>query len=94
MATSDGAAAPDTGDRWLTRDEDGDGVVSSTVDVWCQRPERWRVQDGGGWCWLGPGTSGLDARVAQLSLEQAARQFRTLPDDAIQCVHFYGKADA
>lgn len=72
---------------WLTRDEDVNGVLSETVDVWLERPTRTTLP-GGGCMWIGSGVTGLEKRWAQWSLDNA-RKHATLPETSRECVRKY-----
>lgn len=73
---------------WMTRDEDDQGVLSSTVDVWTEIPDRQALPGGVGWMWLGRGVTGVEKRYAQWSLDVARKNNTsgTLPEDSRQCV--------
>lgn len=70
---------------WLTRDQDGDGVLSFMVDVWVERPTRMALP-GGGWMWLGEGTTGLEARLGSWKTGDKVRPPGTLPETERECV--------
>lgn len=74
---------------WMTRDEDIEGVLSDTVDVWLELPERQRLSGSERGCmWIGHGTTGIENRYAQWSLA-VARSNNTsgaLPETSRECV--------
>lgn len=73
---------------WLTRDEDAQGVLSDTVDVWISQPKRQPLPGGVGCMWLGMGVIGLEDRYAQWSLAVARSNSNsgTLPETSYESI--------
>jgi hypothetical protein len=71
---------------WLTRDADREtGLVSPRVRVWLAMPDRHEVLRGAFWS-----APDLAEPWADWPLEVARSTFRTVPDDARQCVRVEG----
>lgn len=73
---------------WLTRDEDDQGVLSSTIDVWLSQPQRQSLPGGVGCMWLGKDLTGLECRYAQWSLAVARSNSNsgTLPETSYEAI--------
>ena len=71
---------------WLTRDRDIDGVLAPYVDVWRERPLRYRgiLEDV---FWLDASDT-LEQRECRMCLAGAKAKFMTVPDTDIECVRY------
>lgn len=68
---------------YLTRDSYSDGSLLPGVHVWNHRPDRIKDPDGIlGYIWK----QGKAGWIATLTIEQAAKQFRTLPETDLECI--------
>jgi hypothetical protein len=77
---------------WLTRDQDAEGNIEPTVDVWLARPTLHRLPGGVGVVWVCDDvlveTAGGDcpARYAQWSVDQCLRTCRVYPETERECI--------
>lgn len=68
---------------WATRDLK-DGVLSSLVEIWTERPTIER--SGADITWVGPGVTGMESKLGQMTVDECRKEFGTVPDSERECV--------